>query len=161
MKLRSLEEKIIPKDRLSQICEQLHKSGKKIITTNGCFDLLHLGHISYLDEARRLGDILIVGLNSDSSVKKLKGPTRPICDELTRSKQVAALEAVDYVTVFNEDTPEALLTLIKPSIHVKGGDYIPQNLPETKIVERYGGKVICLSLFEGYSTTNLIEKIKS
>lgn len=161
MKLRSLEEKIIPKDKVAQVSEQLHKSGKKIITTNGCFDLLHLGHISYLDEARRLGDVLIVGLNSDSSVKKLKGPNRPICDEKTRAKQVAGLEAVDYVTVFEEDTPEALLALIKPSIHVKGGDYLPQNLPEAKVVERYGGKVQCLSMIEGYSTTKLIEKMKS
>lgn len=161
MALRSLQEKIISSSRLTQLARELKSSGKKIVTTNGCFDLLHLGHISYLLEARKLGDVLIVGINSDSSVKTLKGSNRPICSEMTRALQIAGLESVDYVTIFNEQTPEAMLSKIQPSVHVKGGDYLPENLPEKKVVEAYGGKVVCVSMVEGFSTTSLIEKLKS
>ncbi len=161
MKLRSLEEKIIPREKISELCNKLRASGKRIISTNGCFDLIHLGHISYLLEARNLGDILIVGINCDSSVKKLKGDSRPLQSESTRAKQMAGLESVDFVTIFTEDTPETLLGLIKPEIHVKGGDYLPENLPEKKIVESSGGKVVCVSMIKGYSTTQMIEKMKS
>ena len=161
MKPRSLEEKLLTRDKLVKISKELRESGKQIVTTNGCFDILHLGHISYLIEARRLGDVLIVGVNSDTSVKKLKGKNRPICPELIRAKQIAGLESVDYVTIFNEDTPEQLLALIKPAVHVKGGDYLPDSLPEKNVVESAGGKVVCVSLIEGYSSTNIIEKIKS
>ncbi len=160
MKIRSLEEKILTPEQLTKISYQIRSVGKKIVTTNGCFDLLHLGHISYLLEAASLGDTLIVGINSDASIKKLKGNDRPINCELTRAKQVAALESVDYVTIFSENTPENLLAVIKPSIHVKGGDYLPANLPEKAVVEANGGKVICVSLIEGYSTTEFINKIK-
>ena len=128
MALRSLDEKIIPSNHLAELAAELRSSGKTIVTTNGCFDLLHLGHISYLLEARKLGDVLIVGINSDSSVRGLKGTNRPICSEITRAKQIAGLESVDYVTIFNEQTPEAMLSKIQPSVHVKGGDYLPENL---------------------------------
>ncbi|MSP18574.1 MAG: D-glycero-beta-D-manno-heptose 1-phosphate adenylyltransferase [Bdellovibrionales bacterium] len=160
MKIRSLEEKILSHAQITKISQELRSLGKKIVTSNGCFDLIHLGHISYLIEAASLGDLLIVGINSDASVKKLKGNDRPINCELTRAKQVAALESVDFVTIFNEDTPENILALIKPWIHVKGGDYLPANLPEKAVVEANGGKVICVSLVDGYSTTELIKKIK-
>lgn len=157
--IRSLNEKIITPDRLSELIGQLKGENKKVVSTNGCFDILHLGHITYLDEARRLGDILIVGLNSDSSVKKLKGQNRPINSQQIRALQLSGLESVDYVTVFEEDTPENLLGIIKPSIHVKGGDYNPNDLPEKKIVEANGGKIICVSVLKGFSTTNLIDKL--
>jgi len=158
--MRSLEEKIIPREKLAEFCKGLGGEGKRIVTTNGCFDLLHLGHITYLIEAKKLGDILLVGINSDNSVRKLKGPCRPIQSEQARARQIAALESVDFVTIFPEDTPEAFLELAKPQIHTKGGDYSPEALPEKKIVEFYGGKIVCLSLIEGFSTTRLIEQMK-
>lgn len=156
---RSLEQKIISSERLPQLIKQLKDQGKRIISTNGCFDILHLGHINYLNEARHLGDILFVGINSDLSVKRLKGQNRPINNEKIRALQLSALEAVDYVTVFTEDNPELLLRVIQPSIHVKGGDYNPNQLPEKSIVEANGGKVVCLSMTEGFSTTELIKKL--
>lgn len=157
---RSLESKIISRGDLPERCRQLKAAGKTIVTTNGCFDFLHLGHIRYLIEAKALGDILICGLNSDASVRRLKGPMRPIFDGATRSLQLAALEAVDYVTVFEEDTPEFFLGQVCPAIHVKGGDYDPTKLPERAVVESHGGVVKCLSLVQGFSTTNLIRKLK-
>lgn len=130
------------------------------MSTNGCFDLLHLGHIRYLGEARNLGDILIVGVNADSSVRKLKGDTRPIHSENTRMEQLAALECVDYVTLFSEQTPEAFLQELKPNIHVKGGDYKESDLPEAKVVRAAGGEIRIVGLVGGYSTTGLIEKLQ-
>jgi D-glycero-beta-D-manno-heptose 1-phosphate adenylyltransferase len=161
MRVRSLEEKLIPRERIALLCNDLRLQGKKIVTTNGCFDLLHLGHITYLMEARQLGDLLIVGINSDLSVKKLKGESRPICQESARARQLAGLESVDFVCVFEESTPEKWLGEVRPDIHVKGGDYQPQNLPETRVVESLGGKVTCLSLIQGYSTSDMIHKIKT
>jgi len=159
--MRSIEEKIVPTNKILELCEKLRAAGKNIVTTNGCFDLIHLGHISYLIEARNLGDILIVGLNSDSSVKQLKGPSRPIQSELTRAKQLAGLESVDFVTIFSDSTPIPLLKLIKPTIHVKGGDYSPEQLPEKSTVEAFGGKVVCVSAVAGFSTTDLLKRIKT
>lgn len=158
--MRSLESKIIPRTEISKICEQLRSTGKTIVTTNGCFDLLHLGHISYLIEAKKLGDVLIVGINSDSSVRRLKGAGRPLQSEAVRLKQIAALESVDFVTMFDEDTPENLLGLVKPNFHTKGGDYNPENLPEKQVVEKNKGKIVCLSMIDGFSTTRLIQQIK-
>lgn len=159
--MRNLEEKIVTIDNISKLSDKLRASGNKIVTTNGCFDILHLGHITYLIEAKNLGDILIVGINSDRSVEKLKGPNRPLQPELIRAKQIAGLESVDYVTIFPDDTPINLLGLIKPNVHVKGGDYLPEKLPEKQIVESCGGKVICVSMMTGFSTTDLIEKIRT
>ncbi len=135
--------------------------GKKIVFTNGCFDLIHLGHVRYLKKAKTFGDVLIVGLNSDSSVKRLKGKSRPIMPQTARAEVLAALNPVDYVVIFNEDTPERLISLIKPDVHVKGGDYEGKELPEKSLVESYGGEVVIVDEEEGYSTTSLIEKIKS
>ena len=143
----------------SELVEEAKKSGKKVVFTNGCFDILHTGHVTYLNEAKRQGDILIVGVNSDKSVKKLKGETRPINSENDRSFVLDGLKAVDYTVIFDEDTPEELIACLKPAIHVKGGDYKKEDLPETKIVESYGGEVIILNFVEGKSTTNIIEKI--
>ena len=143
----------------SELLEEAKKNGKKVVFTNGCFDILHTGHVTYLNEAKRQGDILIVGVNSDKSVKRLKGETRPINSENDRAFVLDGLKAVDYTVIFDEDTPEELIACLKPSIHVKGGDYKKEDLPETKIVESYGGEVIILNFVEGKSTTNIIEKI--
>jgi glycerol-3-phosphate cytidylyltransferase len=132
----------------------------KVVFTNGCFDLIHLGHVRYLKEAKNLGDILVVGLNSDYSVKKLKGKGRPILPQEARAEIISSLSFVDYVVIFDEETPERLISLIKPDVHVKGGDYKGKEIPERKIVESYGGKVILVNMVKGYSTTSLIEKVK-
>lgn len=158
--VRPLESKIIPPEKLASLSARLREEGKRIVTTNGCFDFLHLGHIQYLMEAKALGDILICGLNSDSSVRGLKGAGRPVFDEKVRALQLAGLETVDYVSVFSEKTPERFLELARPHIHVKGGDYRPDQLPERGVVEAGGGQVRCLSLVQGFSTTSLIAKLK-
>ncbi|MBI4402782.1 MAG: D-glycero-beta-D-manno-heptose 1-phosphate adenylyltransferase [Deltaproteobacteria bacterium] len=157
---RAFEEKQIPFNKLSELVTKLRADGKRIVTTNGCFDILHLGHMQYLFEARGLGDILLCGINSDKSVIRLKGSGRPLFPEAVRARQVAALECVDYVTIFEQDTPEALLKIIRPAIHVKGGDYRPEDLPERHCVEGGGGKVVVLPFIPGFSTTGIITKLK-
>ena len=142
-----------------KIVENLKAQGKKVVFTNGCFDILHVGHLRYLNEAKRQGDILVIGVNSDESVKRLKGSERPINSEIDRAEMLCGLKAVDYTILFKEDTPELLISKLKPSIHVKGGDYKKEDLPETKIVESYGGEVRILSFVEGKSTTNIVNKI--
>lgn len=135
--------------------------GKRLVFTNGVFDVLHAGHCRYLAEARACGDMLIVGMNTDASVRRLgKGPDRPINPLEDRAEVLSALRAVDGVIPFEEDTPEALITLLRPDIHVKGGDYTEEQLPEAKIVRSYGGDVIILSLLEGRSTTNIVRRIR-
>ena len=153
--------KIIPMSRVKGVVASLRKKKKKIVTTNGVFDILHIGHITYLQKARALGDVLIVGLNTDESVRKLKGPKRPIVSEKARAFCLAALECVDYVVIFNDPTPIPLLSLIEPDFHVKGGDYRGKEVKivEKDLIERNGGKVVLLDLVRGYSTTKLIEKI--
>lgn len=135
------------------------RSGKKTVFTNGCFDILHRGHIEYLTAAKSLGDVLVVGLNSDSSVKKLKGETRPLNTESDRAYVLDALKAVDVVVIFEEDTAEKIIDFIKPDVYAKGGDYTLETLPEAKIVKSYGGKTELLNFVEGYSTTGIIEKM--
>ena len=137
------------------------QTGKKVVFTNGCFDLLHPGHIQYLTQAKALGDCLIVGLNSDQSIQTIKGSGRPICNQQFRATMVDALKPVDAVVIFEESTPMALISIIKPHIHVKGGDYQVTSLPEYDTVIQYGGQVQCLSFLDGYSTTSLIERIQS
>lgn len=149
----------IGKDLARYIVNLAKEQGKKVVFTNGCFDILHVGHISYLENAKKQGDILIVGVNSDASTKRLKGATRPINSENDRATMLSALKSVDYTVIFEEDTPEDLIAYLRPSIHVKGGDYKKEDLPETKIVEAYGGKVVILNFVEGKSTTNIIKKI--
>lgn len=153
--------KIKLRKEISAIVKNLRNQGAKIVFTNGCFDLLHLGHVRYLREAKKLGDILMVGLNSDASVRRLKGRERPYISEMERAEILASLECVDYVTIFSEARPDNLIDLIRPDFHVKGGDYKASQLPEKKLVQRLGGKVVVIPPIEGRSTTNIVERILS
>ena len=154
-------DKILDRMSLSSALAQHRAQGKKIVFTNGCFDILHVGHARYLAEARALGDLLVVGLNSDSSVRGLKGPNRPVVPEDERAEMLAHLESVDYVCLFDESRPDALIDVVKPHIHAKGGDYRPEDLPEAAVVRKHGGEVVVLSLVHGKSTTNIIERIRN
>ena len=140
--------------------ERLRAEGKRIVFTNGVFDILHVGHVRYLEAARALGDVLFVGINSDASVRRLKGPTRPINQEDERAEVIAALRCVEAVCIFTEDTPHALIEAVRPLIHAKGGDYkSPDALPETPLVRSLGGEVVILQLVPGRSTTRIIERM--
>ena len=132
-----------------------------IVATNGCFDILHIGHIRSLQKAKSLGNVLVVGLNSDESVKKIKGATRPINNENYRAEMLAALSCIDIVTIFKEETAEKFLEVLKPNIYVKGEDYDLENIPESKVVKNLGGKIIQIPNVAGYSTTALINKLLS
>lgn len=136
----------------------LRSKNKKIVFTNGCFDIIHAGHVDYLSRARRLGDILVVGLNSDSSVRKIKGKGRPINKESARAKVLSSLFFVDYVTIFNETTPEHLIKKVRPDILVKGSDWKTKDIVGSSFVKGYGGKIKRISFVKGYSTTSIIEK---
>jgi D-glycero-beta-D-manno-heptose 1-phosphate adenylyltransferase len=153
-------EKLLEAGVLAEHVEELKKSKKKIVFTNGCFDILHAGHVRYLQAARTLGDVLIVGLNSDESVQGLKGPTRPINNEGDRAEVLAGLSAVDGIIIFSEQTAERLIELVKPDIYVKGGDYVIAKIPEAKIVETVGGKVVLIPEVPGRSSTKIISRIK-
>lgn len=144
---------------IEQFCEILHRSGKKIALTNGTFDILHAGHVRYLNEARKLADCLVLGLNSDASVKQYKSDKRPIVPQTERAEVIDSLKAVDYVVIFEETTADNLISKVKPDIYVKGGDYTEETLPETASVKKYGGKIAFIKVVEGCSTTNIIEKI--
>lgn len=148
--------------KFSEVPEKLapHRK-KKIVFTNGCFDLLHVGHVRYLQEARKLGDYLFIGVNSDASVKRLKGKDRPIQNENDRAEILAALGCVDGVAIFTEDTADNIIKQVKPHIFVKGGDWKVQDIKEAPTVQALGGEVYSLQLVEGKSTTKLIEKAKS
>lgn len=134
--------------------------GKKIVFTNGCFDILHRGHVTYLAEARRLGDLLVIGLNSDASVKRLKGTERPINNESDRGYVLSQLKSVDFVELFTEDTPLNLILTVKPKVLVKGGDWKIEQIVGGKEIQGMGGQVFSLNFVDGYSTTSLIEKIQ-
>lgn len=151
---------LLPQKDIADFCRILRAGGKKIVFTNGCFDILHAGHVRYLTKARSFGDCLVLGLNSDASVRRLKGEGRPINNELDRAEVVGALKAVDYVVIFGEQTAEALIAKVKPDVYVKGGDYTIATLPEAKIVQSYGGRVELVNLVAGRSTTNVIRKIQ-
>lgn len=153
-------EKLIEKENLDNIIKKLKSENKKIVFTNGCFDILHAGHVRYLKESKKFGDILIVGLNSDVSVKKIKGESRPINPEMDRVEVLAGLEAVSYIVLFDETSPVKLLEEIKPDIYTKGADYTVETLPEAKTVLSYGGKIEFIKFLEGRSTTKIIDKIK-
>jgi rfaE bifunctional protein nucleotidyltransferase chain/domain len=144
---------------LSEAVALLKHQGKTIVTTNGCFDLLHTGHISYLAEAASFGDYLIVGINSDMSVQKLKGPGRPVQKEKDRAFIIGSLKMVDFVFIFSESDPREFLNILKPDVHVKGGDYTPEKLPEREVVEANGGKIAIVSFVDGYSTSSIVKKI--
>jgi len=151
--------KVKTREELLQIVKKLKSEGKKIVTTNGIYDILHIGHTQLLNTAKSFGDILILAINTDDSTKRYKGPKRPINTESERAELAANLSVVDYVVLFNEDTPEELLDDIQPNIHVKGGDYKPEELPESKIVQKYGGEIKIVKLVDGKSSTNTITKI--
>jgi rfaE bifunctional protein nucleotidyltransferase chain/domain len=143
---------------LEQLLEIRH--GKKVVFTNGVFDIIHAGHVQYLEQARELGDMLVVGLNSDNSARGLgKGPGRPVNSEEDRATVLRALRAVDVVVVFGEPTPERIIRALRPQVHVKGGDYKAEDLPETAAVEEYGGEVRILPFLAGRSTTGILEKL--
>lgn len=150
---------LIDRKDISEFSNELRDKDKRIVFTNGCFDILHVGHVRYLKAAKDLGDVLIVGLNTDASVKKLKGNDRPINNEADRAEVLLALEAVDHVVFFGEQTAESLIAEVKPNIYVKGGDYTLETLPEAKIVQSYGGRVEFIPMVAGRSTTNVINKI--
>ena len=156
-----MTERILTRSEGSELVKKLKEDGKKVVFTNGCFDILHIGHLRYLNEAKELGDILIVGVNSDASVRRLKGETRPINSEEDRAEMLTGLKAVDYTVIFEEDTPVELIGELKPSIHVKGGDYKVEDLPESEVVFAYGGEVKILSLVDGRSTSNVVKKIRN
>lgn len=145
---------------LKKILDSL-RNNKKIVFTNGCFDLLHVGHVRYLQEARQLGDLLVVAINSDASVQKLKGPTRPVQNENDRAEILSALACVDFVTVFDQQTPSEIIQVVRPDVLVKGGDWKPSQIVGSEFVLSYGGQVHSLKFYDGKSTTNLINKAKS
>ena len=151
---------LVAGEDIASFCETLRRGGKKIVFTNGCFDILHAGHVRYLAAAKALGDCLVLGLNTDASVRRIKGPERPINSETDRAEVADALKAVDYVVLFDEPTAEQVIGKVRPDVYVKGGDYTLETLPEAKIVQSYGGRVEFIALVAGRSTTNVIEKIK-
>ncbi len=152
--------KLKSQEEIAVISQFLKQKGKTIVTTNGSFDILHPAHINLLEKAKKEGDILIVLLNSDDSIKKLKGSTRPILTEKERAMMLSALESVNYITIFDEDTPLNILEKIKPNIHIKGGSFIPERIKqEQSLLEKWNGKFKNFPLEEGYSTTAIIEKI--
>jgi rfaE bifunctional protein nucleotidyltransferase chain/domain len=152
-------QKILAWDSVDQWVAYWRFLEQRIVFTNGCFDLLHLGHVAYLEEASKLGDVLIVGLNSDASVQRLKGPSRPIQPQEARARILAALEFVEAVVVFDEDTPLRLIQRIAPDVLVKGGDYTPETVVGADFVRERGGEVVILPFIPGYSTTGLIERV--
>ncbi|MDD3626619.1 MAG: D-glycero-beta-D-manno-heptose 1-phosphate adenylyltransferase [bacterium] len=153
--------KLFSLNKLLPIIEREKKRKKKIVFTNGCFDLLHIGHIRYLKKAKTLGDILILGLNTDSSVQKLKGNSRPILPEKERAEILDALEMIDYIVFFKEETPFNLISKIKPDILVKGADYKGKEVVGRDVVEENGGKVVLIQFEKGKSTSQLINKIRN
>ena len=153
--------KILSIPEAQKVVQGWKQKGQKIVFTNGCFDILHLGHIDYLEKSRNLGDRLVVGLNTDDSVSRIKGESRPIVKEESRARVMAALEFVDAVVFFNEDTPYDLINNIKPDILVKGSDYLTENIVGADIVMENGGKVETIDLVDGFSTSGIIEKIKN
>ena len=150
---------IVPFSKVTALASSLRVKKRRIVFTNGCFDIIHAGHIKYLERAKALGDVLIVGVNSDSSVKKIKGPKRPVVRQCDRAAIVAALRPVDYVSIFNDSTPIKLIKAIKPDVLVKGADWRLNSIVGGDFVKSYGGKVKAASLVKGRSTSNLIRKI--
>ena len=158
--LKKINDKIYSLEFLIKNIDQWRNKNKKIVFTNGCFDLIHLGHIELLARSSDLGDILIIGVNSDSSIRKLKGENRPIIEEDSRVKQLAALEFVHAVCLFHEDTPQKLIELIKPDVITKGGDYKAEDIVGNEVVTQKNGQVVIIPLTQGYSTTSILKKIK-
>jgi len=152
---------VVDHAELSALVEQHRQAGRRVVFTNGCFDVLHRGHVRYLDQARTLGDLLVVAVNSDDSVRRLKGPDRPVNPVEDRVAVLAALSCVDHVVVFEEDSPVALIEAVRPDVYVKGGDYPPEMVPEAPLVRRLGGQVHTLGYVPDRSTSAIIERIRS
>jgi len=153
------KDKIKTIKELKEIIGELKKQNKKIVTTNGVFDILHIGHIRYLQKAKKLGDVLIVAINSDSSVRKIKGPKRPLNNENDRAEMLASLQCIDFVAIFDEENPIKFLEEIKPDVHAKGGDYKISQIIEKDTVEKNNGRVVLIPMVKGYSTTEFVKKI--
>lgn len=154
--------KILTKNKSLETIQFHKERGETVVFTNGCFDVLHVGHLSLLEQAKGFGDILCVGINSDDSVRKLKGESRPVNNQFDRATLLAALEVVDYVTVFEEETPCEIISRLQPNVHVKGGDYNPEdyrNMPEAKVVKEYGGEVKIVKIVEGKSSSSILSKM--
>ncbi len=151
---------LVQREDLRALIDTIHHAGKTVVTTNGCFDILHVGHVRYLEKTKNFGDYLIVLLNSDKSVKSIKGPSRPINNEMDRAEILSALRCVDYVVLFDEDSPRNLLDEMKPDVYTKGADYTMETLPEADIMKKNGTRVEFIDFVEGKSTTNTIEKMK-
>lgn len=156
--LQHINRKIVDQEFFVQNEESLHQ--QRVVFTNGCFDILHRGHITYLAQARQMGDLLVVGLNSDASVRRLKGPERPVNDEQSRALLLAALEMVDYVVLFEEDTPYNLILKVKPDLLVKGGDYDIDNIVGADFVRQRGGEVCTIPFVQGFSSSSIIDHLK-
>jgi cytidyltransferase-related domain len=158
--MRPAHEKIIEREELPEIARDLRESAKRIVFANGCFDILHVGHVRYLQGARAEGDALIVGVNADSGVCRLKGPGRPVLDENARAVLVAALRVVDYVVIFPEPNVESLLVELRPDVHAKGTDYTEQTVPERAVAERLGIRVAIVGDPKNHSTRELLETVR-
>ena len=158
--MREAASKIVPRDRLPSKLAEHRRRREHIVFANGCFDTLHVGHIRYLEGARREGDILVVGVNNDSSVRNLKGPGRPILDQQARARLVAALRSVDYVVLFSEDTVEALLEELRPDVHAKGTDYTAETVPERATAARLGIRVAIVGDPKDHSTRSLFDSVR-
>ncbi len=153
-------DKIKTLSEASQQVKAWQKAGQKVVFTNGCFDLIHLGHVDYLEKARNLGDRLVLGLNTDSSVSRFKGPERPLQDQNSRARVLASMQFIDLVVFFDEDTPKDLISALIPNILVKGSDYLAENIVGADVVKKNGGEVKTIDFVPGYSTTRIVEKIK-
>jgi len=152
-------DKVLPTVReVAAVLAPVRAGGRRVVTTNGCFDLLHAGHVQYLHEAARMGDVLVVGVNCDAVVRRLKGAGRPVQGQQDRVRIVAALEMVDYAFVFEQDDPREFLEVLRPDVHVKGGDYTPGDIIERPVVEKYGGVVRIVRLLAGHSTSDIIAR---
>jgi D-beta-D-heptose 7-phosphate kinase/D-beta-D-heptose 1-phosphate adenosyltransferase len=152
--------KILERTALKDKLEELRKKGKKIAFTNGCFDILHVGHVRYLREAKKTADVLVLAINSDSSIRSIKGEKRPLMNEKERAEILAALECIDFVTIFHELTPLELINYLKPDILIKGGDWPEEKVVGREEIKKWGGRVAIIPEVEGKSTTNIVEKIK-
>lgn len=155
-----LVRRLLPRESLAARCAEERSAGRRIVFTNGCFDLLHLGHASYLAEARALGDLLVVGVNADAGVRRLKGPDRPLVPERDRALLLLALRSVDLACIFPEDTPLELIRVVRPDILAKGGDYRPEEVVGREVVEAHGGSVRIVPFRPGHSTSRLIERLR-
>jgi len=151
--------RLAPREALADLGRRLRAEGRRVVSTNGCFDLLHVGHVRFLQAARGLGDCLVVGLNGDASVRRLKGADRPLTPAAERAEILLALESVDYVTVFEEDLPSAFLAELRPEVHVKGADYTEAECPESTVVRQYGGRMHFLPLTPHHSTSAIVGRL--